>query len=81
MGRTIAGIIVLLLSAAAVIKTEWIIQNFGTNAWAEAKFGYSGGSRLLYKFMGLAGCIIGFMLITNLFGSFLTATLGKIFVR
>lgn len=81
MGRIILGIVVVLVGVGAVIKTEWIIQNFGTNAWAEAKFGFNGGSRLMYKCLGIIGILIGFMLITNLHQQFLMATVGKIFIR
>jgi uncharacterized membrane protein YczE len=75
------GIIVLAAGIGLVIKTEWVLQNFGTSAWAEAKLGYNGGSRLLYKCIGLILILVGFMLITNLFGSFVMATVGKLFIR
>ena len=75
------GLIAVLVGAGSVIKAEWIIQNFGTNAWAEAKLGYNGGSRLLYKCIGIILVLIGFLLITGLFQGFLMATVGKIFVR
>lgn len=77
--KIILGIIIVLVGAGAIIKTEWIIQNFGTNAWAEEKLGYNGGSRLLYKCMGLIGIFLGFLLITGMMESFLINTIGKIF--
>lgn len=77
----IFGIIIVLLGIGLVVKTEWIISNFGTSAWAEAKFGTSGGSRTLYKLIGIALIFIGFLLITNLFNNFLMGTVGKIFIR
>lgn len=64
-----------------ILKTEWFIQNFGTNAWAEEKFGYSGGSRLMYKLVGIAFIFFGFLAITNLLNDFLLGTVGKIFIR
>ena len=79
--RYIVGIIVTLVGAAVVLKTEWIIQNFGTSAWAEAKFGTSGGSRTFYKLIGIVFIFFGFLLITNLVGGFLEGTIGKVLVR
>lgn len=73
------GALAIVVGAAMIIKTEWLIQNFGTSAWAEEHLGYNGGSRLLYKLIGLAIIIIGFMLVTNLFEAFLLGTIGRIF--
>ena len=79
--QIIVGIIAVLIGAGMVVKTEWIIQNFGTNAWAEEKLGYNGGSRLLYKCIGIIFVLLGFLMITGLFEGFLMATLGKVFIR
>ena len=73
------GIVLVAVGVAVVLKTEWLIENFGTNAWAETNLGTSGGSRMLYKLIGLAFVFIGFMMITGLFGPFLLATVGKLF--
>lgn len=64
-----------------ILKTGWFIANFGTNAWAEAKLGTSGGSRLMYKMLGLIGIFIGFILITGMWEGFLMGTVGRIFIR
>lgn len=75
------GALLVAAGIGMVVKTEWIIQNFGTSAWAEEKLGTSGGSRLLYKLIGLALILIGFLLVTNLFEGFLLGTVGRIFPR
>ena len=49
-----------------ILKTEWIIANFGANAWAEQHLGSSGGTRIFYKLIGLGIILIGFLLITGL---------------
>ncbi|MFH2018380.1 MAG: hypothetical protein ABII98_00115, partial [bacterium] len=66
---------------ALIIKSEWFLQNFGSIAWAEENLGTSGGSRLLYKLVGLVFIFIGFILATGMWESFLMATVGKIFIR
>ncbi|MDO8625967.1 MAG: hypothetical protein Q7K39_00715 [Candidatus Magasanikbacteria bacterium] len=79
--RYFIGIISALLGVGMILKTEWIIQNFGTSSWAEAKMGTSGGSRMLYKLIGLAIIFIGFLLVTNMFQGFLMGTLGRVLIR
>lgn len=75
------GVILLAMGIGMVMKTEWLIQNFGTNAWAEEHMGFDGGSRLMYKLIGLVLIFFGFLLITGLFNGFLMGTIGKIFIR
>lgn len=79
--RFFIGIAAALAGIGLILKTEWLIENFGNSAWAEAKFSSSGGSRLFYKLIGLALIFIGFMLITGLFQGFLEGTVGKVLVR
>ena len=81
MWHYIIGIIAALAGVGMVLKTEWLIQNIGSSAWAEAKMGTSGGSRMFYKLIGIGLIFIGFMLITNLFQGFLEGTVGKLLVR
>jgi len=81
MGRILIGLLIVAISSGLIIKTEWVVENFGTNAWAEAKLGTSGGTRLMVKFLGLAGIFIGFLAITNLHTQFLNATVGSWLVR
>ena len=75
------GIIITVIGIFFVWKTEWFMENFGRIAWAEEKLDVEGGSRLAYKLIGLILIFIGFLLITNMWESFLMATLGKIFIR
>ena len=81
MGAVIIGVLMAVVGILIVVKTEWIVQNFGTNAWAEAKFGFSGGSRIFYKLIGLGIIFIGFIIMTGMWEGFLMGTVGKIFVR
>ena len=48
-----------------VIKTEWLVQNFGRIAWFEEKLGTEGGSRLGYKLVGLLFIFIGIIVLTG----------------
>jgi len=79
--RYFIGIFLLAVGVGLVLKTEWIISNFGASAWAEAKFGTSGGSRLMYKLVGIILIFFGFLFITNMIQGFLLGTVGKILIR
>ena len=77
----VIGILIALLGAVLVIKSEWFYQNLGSIGWAEQNLGTSGGSRLLYKLIGLIFIFVGFILMTGMWESFLMGTIGKIFIR
>ncbi len=75
------GALAVCFGIALILKTEWFFETFGTIAWAEQHLGMNGGTRLMYKLIGIAFIFIGFLLITNLFGGFLEGTIGRIFIR
>lgn len=75
------GLLVAGVGVVFILYTEWFVQNFGTIAWAEQNMGTNGGSRLMYKLIGLAFIFIGFVVFTDMWNSFLMATVGKIFIR
>lgn len=73
------GIFAILIGVVLVIKTEWFVQNFGAIQWAEEHMGSSGGSRLMYKLLGIAAILIALMLMTNLLQIILLNVLGPLF--
>lgn len=79
--KILLGILITALGVTLVIKTEWFLQNFGRIDWAEQKLGLNGGSRLMYKLIGIAVIFFGFLLITGMFGGFMSGTVGKALVR
>ena len=79
--RYLIGILLVGVGLLLILKTEWFIQNFGTNAWAEEHMGFNGGTRLMYKLIGIAFIFFGFLAITNMINGFLVGTVGKIFIR
>lgn len=74
--RILIGMLLVGLGAVMVIKTNGFYDFFGSMNWADKYLG-GGGSRLMYKLIGLMLCFIGFMVATNLWNSFLQATLGS----
>ena len=78
--RILIGLIVVAIGALLVIKTSKFQDFFGEMAWTYKYLG-AGGTRLMYKFIGLVLCCVGFMVMTNLWDAFLQATLGSLFPR
>lgn len=77
--KYLIGIIAILVGCFLVIKTEWFIQNFGTNAWAEQHMGTSGGTRLMYKLIGIAIICIAMLGMTGLLGGIILSLFGGLF--
>ncbi len=65
MGQIILGIVITISGILMIMKTEWLINNFGHIAWFEDKLGSEGGTRLGYKLMGLIILIIGIIVMTG----------------
>lgn len=75
--RILIGSILVVLGAVLVIRTNWFMDFFGSMDFADRYLG-GGGSRLMYKLIGILISLIGFMYATNLWNAFLQATLGSI---
>lgn len=76
--RVIGGMLLVGIGFLFIWRTEKFLQNFGKITWAEIKFG-PGGSRMFYKLLGVIIIAVGFMLATNLLGTLLLGTVGKLF--
>lgn len=72
------GLIVVLIGCAMVIKTEWFLENFGRSEWAEEKLG-GGGTRLMYKLLGILGIILSILGVTGALGEILTSLFSTLF--
>ncbi|MEK7623345.1 MAG: hypothetical protein AAB408_01580 [Patescibacteria group bacterium] len=75
----IIGILAIGVGTLIIFKTEWILENFGSSAWAEAHLGTEGGSRLFYKLIGLAFIILSIMGMTGLLGEVIIGIFGSLF--
>ena len=62
-----------------VIKTESFVDMFGASAWAEEHMGASGGTRLLYKLIGLAFIVLALLGATGLLGKIIISVFGRLF--
>ena len=66
--RIFAGLGFVAIGAVITIFANKIYESVGPMAWAEEHLGTEGGSRLMYKLIGIGFCIIGFLLATGMLG-------------
>lgn len=72
------GILAIVVGCLMVIKTQWFLENFGSSDWAEEKLG-GGGSRLMYKLLGLVCVILSILAMTGALGEIIVSVFGSIF--
>lgn len=65
MGHIFLGLVIMAGGGFLIIKTEWLMNNFGRIAWFEEKLGSEGGSRLGYKLIGLVILFFGILVLTG----------------
>ncbi|PIR13114.1 hypothetical protein COV49_03240 [Candidatus Falkowbacteria bacterium CG11_big_fil_rev_8_21_14_0_20_39_10] len=74
----LVGLILIIVGALIVIKSEWLLDNFGRIGFFEQHLGTEGGSRLGYKLVGILTIFIGILIMTGMIGGFLTWLLSPI---
>ncbi|OIO06930.1 hypothetical protein COX68_03465 [Candidatus Falkowbacteria bacterium CG_4_10_14_0_2_um_filter_41_15] len=78
MGSILFGLVLVVVGTLIVMKTEWLMQNFGRVNWFERNLGAEGGSRLGYKLLGLLAIFVGLLFITGLMGGFMNWALSPL---
>ncbi len=76
--KYIIGVLAIVVGIFLVVKTEWFLENFGYSDWAEQKLG-GGGSRLLYKLIGLAIIILSVLAMTGSLETIFLSIFGGLF--
>jgi hypothetical protein len=66
----ILGILIMIVGVLMVLKTEWLVRNFGRIYWFEKHLGTEGGTRLGYKFIALIVLFFGILSLTGLYVQF-----------
>ena len=78
MGHFILGAIIMAIGVLMVIKSEAMLNTFGSIGFFERHLGVEGGSRLGYKLVGFLTIFIGVLIMTNMIGGFLTWMLSPL---
>jgi hypothetical protein len=76
MGHILIGLLLVALGFVLTRYAHWIVENFGTMAWAEA---HLGSSQTAWRLLGLLVAIVGLMVMTNLAGPLFLGLFGKVF--
>ena len=61
MARIIISLIGIAFGTWCVWKSDWLVTNLGRIPWAEAHLSTDGGSKLMYKLIGLAAIFLSFL--------------------
>ena len=77
LGRILVGVIGAGLGFLMVWKSNAFAETFGSiSDWADA---HLGGTRMVYKWIGVLAIFISFLVITNLHFLFFRAVFGSLF--
>ncbi len=71
------GFLVIGIGVLLIMKTEWLVENFGRIDWAEQHLGMEGGTRIFYKLFGAVIIIMSFLMMMGIFNAPLNNTFGK----
>ena len=63
--KFIFGMLISAIGFLFILKTQWFLYNFGRIPFGEKYFG-GGGSRLVYKLIGILIMLFGFMYALNM---------------
>ena len=75
----IIGLIMMVVGFLIVVKSEWMLNNFGRIGFFDQHLGAEGGTRLGYKLIGIFVIFVGFLVFTNMIGGFLLWVFSPIF--
>lgn len=64
--NVIIGLVAAIIGIVLVIGTETVLKMFGRMNFAEKFFSTSGGSRWIYKLIGIGFIFLGFIIIFNM---------------
>lgn len=79
--RFFIGFLLVIVGFWLAWKTESIVGFTGYSEWAEQHLGAEGGTRLMYKLIGISFIFLGMLAVTGLYRGFLEGTVGALFVR
>lgn len=77
--RFFIGFLLIIVGFLLVWKTEPVVGFTGLSDWAESHLGTEGGTRLMYKLIGIGFIFLGMLAVTGLYQGFLEGTIGKLF--
>jgi len=77
--KYVIGMAVVGVGIFLILKTEWMVNNFGHIGWADEHLGFEGGTRALYKIIGVVLIIFAFLAMVGAFNGILSGVFGGAF--
>jgi hypothetical protein len=75
----IYGLLGMAFGATMTIKSDWFLRTFGKSNWAETNLSTSGGTRTMYKLMGIGIIILAILAMTGSLGGIVLSIFGRLF--
>jgi len=79
--KFLVGLIGIIIGFLLVWKGDWIVNNFGRMAWAENHLGTDGGTRLMWKLIGILVIFLALLHMFGFFEGFVISLFGFFFGR
>jgi hypothetical protein len=75
----LVGFIGIIIGFLLVWKADWIYRNFGSIDWAEQHLGNEGGTRLMWKLVGLIIIFVSLLIMFGMMGGIITGIFGNLY--
>ncbi|MCX6785699.1 MAG: hypothetical protein NTZ18_02505 [Candidatus Komeilibacteria bacterium] len=79
--RFFLGLIGIAAGFLLIWQANWIVVNFGKTAWAEMHLGTEGGSRIMWKLIGLGVIILAMLYMFGFIEGVIWAIFSPLFNR
>jgi len=79
--RFFLGLVFIAIGFLLIWKADWIVNNFGHIDWAERHLGTEGGTRLLWKLIGLGVIFLAMLYMFGMIEGIIGAIFSPLFRR
>jgi len=73
------GLLGIIIGFLLTWKANWIVENFGRINWAESHISAEGGTRLLWKLIGIGLIIFSMLFMFGFVGAIINAIFSPLF--
>ena len=77
--RFLFGFIGIIIGFLLIWRADWIMNNFGRIDWAELHLGSEGGTRILWKLIGLVVIFLAMLYMFGFVEGIITAIFAPLF--
>ncbi|MBI3115171.1 MAG: hypothetical protein HYZ09_01605 [Candidatus Kerfeldbacteria bacterium] len=77
--RFLIGLTLIVIGFLLTWKADWLVNNWGRIEWAEVHLSSDGGTRMLYKLMGIILILGAFLYMTGALQTIVGGIFGGLF--